>query len=54
MPKRKAPPDDPGAQSQRFLEAAKKAGATKSAAKFERVFRKVVPTTKHDKSGSSS
>jgi len=46
MPKRKRVPDEPGAQSQRFLDAAKKAGVTKSTAKFERVFRKVVPAKK--------
>jgi hypothetical protein len=46
MPARKRPPDEPVAQSQRFLEAAEKVGADKSGRKFERAFRKIVPKTK--------
>ena len=46
MPKRKRAPYEPGAQSQRFLDAAEKAGVTKSAAKFERVFHKLAPQMK--------
>jgi hypothetical protein len=49
MPKRKRAPDEPGAQSQRFVEAAKLAGATKSTAKFERVFRKVAPAKRKNR-----
>jgi hypothetical protein len=48
MPRKKRV-DDPDAQSRRFVETAKKLGATKSTAKFERVFRKVVPTSKAQK-----
>jgi hypothetical protein len=46
MPKRKRAPDEPGAQSQRFLEAAEKAGVDQTGKKFERAFRKVVPPRK--------
>ena len=45
MPRKKRV-DDPAAQSRRFVETAEKLVATKSTAKFERVFRKVVPAKK--------
>jgi hypothetical protein len=47
----KPKPDDP-AQSERFIEAAKKAEADESPGAFERVFKKIVPA-KDSKSPSS-
>jgi len=40
MPERKRPPDEPGAQSIRFIETAEKLGV--NGRKFDRAFRKVV------------
>lgn len=44
MPKRKRPPDKPGAQSQRFVETAEELGASDK--KFDRAFRRVVKRAK--------
>jgi hypothetical protein len=46
MPKRKRAPDEPGAQSQRFLEAAEQVGADKSGRKFDRAFKKLIKPRK--------
>jgi hypothetical protein len=47
MPKRKRPPDKPGAQSRRFLEAAKAAEADVTGRKFDKVFKKLVRPKSH-------
>lgn len=44
MPKRKEPELTPEEQHKRFVEAAKKAGVTKSEEEFEKAFKKVAPT----------
>lgn len=44
MPKRKTPELTPAEQFERFKEAAKKAGVTRSEEEFERTFKKVVRT----------
>jgi hypothetical protein len=46
MPKRKRPPDEPGAQLERFLKAAEEVGADASGRKFDRAFRKLVKPRK--------
>jgi hypothetical protein len=43
MPKKKAPPEDPAKQHERFKELARETGANKNAKAFERAFEKVVP-----------
>lgn len=42
MPARKPPPPDEKPQRERFIEAAREAGASEEPEEFERVFQKVV------------
>lgn len=46
MPKKKAPPEDPAKQHERFKEAAREHGADESGKKFEQAFGKMVPPAK--------
>lgn len=50
MPKKKAPPEDPAKQHERFKETAREHGANESGEKFERTFEKIVPPKKPQKS----
>jgi hypothetical protein len=47
MPKKKAPPEDPKKQHERFKETAREVGANDAKA-FERAFEKAVPPKKRD------
>jgi hypothetical protein len=46
MPKKKAPPEDPAKQHERFKETARERGADESGRAFERAFGKIVPPVK--------
>ncbi len=48
MPKKKAPPEDPAKQHERFKETAREIGATDAKA-FEQTFGKIVPPVKPKK-----
>lgn len=53
MPKKKAPPEDPKKQHERFKEAAREHGADESSEKFEEAFGKIVPPQKPHKAKKS-
>ena len=50
MPKRKEPELTPEEQHKQFLEAAKKAGVTKSEKVFEEAFKKIAPKPRKEPS----
>lgn len=43
MPAKKPPPKDETPQKQRFIDAAREAGADETGVKFDKAFKKIVP-----------